>query len=123
MQHAGRERSKQVWWVGLRQFRFGVVYIASWRGSDATKSRDEECAPKRSVVRTCSEGVVRVVRAERPTEGTKTRDEECAPTSSVVRTYLKGVVRVVRVRRLTGGAPAISLLLWSPLKEEGRSLH
>ena len=49
------------------------------------------------------------------TDATEIRDEECAPKSSVVRTYLEGVVRVVRARRPTGGAPAISLLLWSPL--------
>ena len=61
----------------------------SWRGTDANKRRDEECVPKGSVVRTRSEGVVRVVRARRP----------------------------------TGGPPAISLLLWSPLEEEGRALH
>ena len=89
--------------------------FASWRGPDATKSRDEECASKSSVVRTYSEGDVCVVRAQRPTGGTEIRDEECAPQSSVVRTYLEGVIRVVRVRRPTGGAPAISLLLWSPL--------
>ena len=86
-----------------------------WRGTDATKSRDEECAPKSSVVRTYSEGIVCVVGARRPTGGIKSRDEECAPKSSVVRTYLEDVVRVVRVRRPTGGAPAISLLSWSPL--------
>ena len=40
-----------------------------WRGTDATKIRDEECAPKSSVVRTYSEGVVRVVRVRRPTGG------------------------------------------------------
>ena len=91
------------------------VYITSWRGNDVTKSRDEECAPKSRVVRTYSEGAVRVVHAQRPTGRTKSRDEECAPKSSVVRTYLKGVVRVVRVRRPTGGPPPISLLLWSPL--------
>ena len=89
--------------------------MTSWRETNATKSRDEECATKSSVVRTWWEGVVCVVRARRPTGGTKSRDEECAPENSVVRTWLEGVVRVVRARRPTGGAPAISLLLWSPL--------
>ena len=64
-----------------------------------------------------------MVRDRRLTGGTKSRYEECAPKSRVVRTYLEGIVREVRARRPTGGARAISLLLWSPLKEEGRSLH
>ena len=89
--------------------------MTSWRRTDATKGRNEECAPKSSVVRTYSEGVVCVVRAQQPTGGTEIRDEECAPQSSVVRTYLEGVVRVVRAPRPTGGASAISLLLRSPL--------
>ena len=59
----------------------------------------------------------------RGTDATKSRDEECAPESSVVRTYLEGVVRVGCARRPTGRAPAISLMLWSLLEEEGRSLH
>ena len=40
-----------------------------WRGPDATKSRDEACAPKSRIVRTWSEGAVCVVRAGRPTRG------------------------------------------------------
>ena len=89
--------------------------MTSWRRTDATKGRDEECAPKSSVVRTYSEGVLYVVRAQQPKGGTEIRDEKYAPQSSVVRTYLGGVVRVVRARRPIGGAPAISLQLWSPL--------
>ena len=58
----------------------------NWCDKKPTKSRDEECAPESSVVRTYLESVVRVVRAQRPTGGTKSRDEECAPKSSVVRT-------------------------------------
>ena len=65
--------------------------MTSWRETDATGSRDAECAPKGSVVRTYSEGVVGVVRVRRPTGGTKSRGEECAPKSSVV-----GVVRRCR---------------------------
>ena len=57
--------------------------MTSWRGTDATKSRDEECASKSSVVRTYSEGVVCVVRARRPTGGTKSLDGECAPKREV----------------------------------------
>ena len=37
--------------------------MTNWRGTDATKSPKEECAPKSSVVRTKLEGVVHVVRA------------------------------------------------------------
>ena len=36
----------------LRQFRCGVVYVTSWWGTDAAKRRNQECAPKSSVVRT-----------------------------------------------------------------------
>ena len=97
---AERGANKSGWWgLGSSAAEWSMII---WRGTDATKSRDEECAPKSSVICTYSEGIDCVVRARRPTGETKSRDEECATKSSVVGTYFEYVVRVVHVDQRRG---------------------
>ena len=134
-QNAGRARSKQVCCVGFGQFRCGVVCVTSCWGTDATKIRDEGCAPKSSVVRVlgrcclCGACPATNRRDQKPTRGVCSEEQcrphvvrRCRPCGTCSATNRRGPCHLTAVVVAVVGGRALPPLRSHPRRNSGCGL-